>query len=127
MQEALGLPSSAGHTLGESVHACDPGAQGTEAEESGVQGRPWLHREFQDSLVCMRPCLKVEEKKKEQLDLVSACYVMSGQPALDPWVEATCLSQGTDTSRNEGLRDGDGGDAPGPSSSTGLRAVTPIS
>lgn len=39
------------------LHAFNPSTQETEAGESGVQGQPQLHRDFETRLSCVRPYL----------------------------------------------------------------------
>lgn len=44
-------------------HTCHLNTLEVGAEGSGVQGHPWLHGQFKDSLECMRPCLKKTKQR----------------------------------------------------------------
>jgi len=47
------------------VRHCTPSTQ--ELEAGGlVQGKPWLHSEFEDNLGYRRVCLKKKKKKEER-------------------------------------------------------------
>lgn len=43
--------------VGDVVYTFQPKTQEVEARGSGVQGKPWLHAEFESSLGSLKPCL----------------------------------------------------------------------
>lgn len=66
--EALSFISAL-HKLDVVLHTCNLSSQEVEAAGSGVQGHPWLHKEFENNLGYMRLCLKKKKQNMQGIEL----------------------------------------------------------